>query len=47
MTEFDCPEVTLCGWRDVKVATTTDYIFTYEKSFKMFICLWQSLIVPR
>ena len=23
--EFDCPEVTLCGWQDVKIQLLTNY----------------------
>ena len=30
MTEFDCPEVTQCGWQDIKIQLLT--IFQWKKN---------------
>ena len=32
MTEFDCPEVTLCGWQDVKIQLLCVYNYTLVHS---------------
>ena len=38
MTEFGRPDVTLCGWQDIKIQLITNWIwlekgFMYEKCF--------------
>ena len=47
MTEFGCPEVTLCGWQDVKILLLTNLsTAAFAVSNIMFKTKYQELINP-
>ena len=42
MTEFDCPEATLCSWQDVKILLLTNQLqshFIWSHIRRMYVCL--------
>ena len=45
MTEFDSPEVTLCGWQDVKIQLLTDvHVKLATLDFAQIKAVWKGVL---